>query len=129
MRNVGTGKKRLLYLAAFLLLTALEVIIAVFVRDRIIRPYGGDVIVVWVIYCFLRIFVPQRHRLLPLWVFLFSVFTELMQYINIVDILAIESRLLATLIGSTFSLADIGCYAAGCAVLAAFECLCKKMRI
>lgn len=42
-------KKRLIYLALFLLFLASEVVIALFIYDRIIRPFGGDVIVVWVV--------------------------------------------------------------------------------
>lgn len=128
MKNTAICKKRLIYFAAFVLLTAAEVIIALFVHDSFIRPYGGDVIVVWVIYCFVRALAPQKIKLLPLWVFLFAVLTELMQYIDIVAVLGIENRLLKTVIGSTFSFADIGCYAAGCAVLAAIECLQRKKK-
>ena len=44
-------KKRLPYLLAFILLLLLEIIIAVFVHDRFIRPYVGDVLVT-VLLCF-----------------------------------------------------------------------------
>lgn len=37
--------KRIMYAAAFLILLAAEVLIALFVRDRFIRPYGGDILV------------------------------------------------------------------------------------
>ena len=43
-------KKRAFYAAAFLILLAIEVLIALFVHDRFVRPYLGDVIVVIVVY-------------------------------------------------------------------------------
>ncbi|MFT5385169.1 MAG: hypothetical protein ACI81W_002574, partial [Saprospiraceae bacterium] len=39
-------------MTAFLFL--IEVGIAVFIQDRIIRPYIGDLLVVILIYCFIR---------------------------------------------------------------------------
>lgn len=48
-------KQRIKYGAAFLLLLCVEVLIALYVHDDFIRPYIGDVLVVGVVYCFLRI--------------------------------------------------------------------------
>ena len=48
--------KRTAYgIATFILLT-IEVLIALFVHDAFVRPYIGDVLVVVVIYTFVRIF-------------------------------------------------------------------------
>ena len=52
-------KKRLFYLVATLVLLAIEVLIALFVHDSFVRPYVGDMLVVVVIYAFVRIFVPK----------------------------------------------------------------------
>ena len=52
--------KRVFYLLATIVLIAVEVLIALFVHDNFVRPYIGDVIVVVVIYCFVRIFVPEK---------------------------------------------------------------------
>lgn len=115
-------KKRVLYACAFLILLAIEVLIALFVHDRFVRPYLGDVIVVVVVYCFVRIFVPERFRLMPLWVFFFAVGVEVLQYVGIVEILGVQDNaFLRTLIGTSFSWADILCYAVGGVVLAAWE--------
>ena len=38
-------KRRGIYAIAFVLLLVTEVLIALFVRDRFIRPYGGDILV------------------------------------------------------------------------------------
>ena len=50
----------------------IEVLIAIYVHDAFVRPYIGDVLVVVVIYTFIRIFVPERCKLLPLYVFIFA---------------------------------------------------------
>jgi len=115
-------KKRMLYTVVFLILLVIEVLIALFVHDRFVRPYLGDVIVVAVVYCFVRIWIPERVRLMPLLVFLFAVCVEVLQYFRIVEVLGVENNaFLRTLIGTSFSWEDIVCYAVGCAVLAVWE--------
>lgn len=120
-------KKRVLYTAVFLILLVIEVLIALFVHDRFVRPYLGDVIVVVVVYCFVRIWILERVRLMPLWVFLFAVCVEVLQYFRIVEVLGVENNaFLRTLIGTSFSWEDIVCYAAGCVVLAVWEWFLHK---
>ena len=121
------GKKRLGYLVATIALLGIEVLIALFVRDAFVRPYVGDVLVVVVIYTFVRIFVPGKVRLLPVYVFLFAAFVESLQAVHIVELLGLEDhRFFSILIGSTFDVKDIICYAAGCALLGGYELVCKK---
>ena len=115
-------KKRLFYLFATLVLLAIEVLIALFVHDDFVRPYVGDMLVVVVIYTFVRIFVPQKCRLLPLWIFLFAVAVEVLQYFEIVRLLGLsENRFMSVLIGGTFDWKDIACYAVGCGLLGLYE--------
>ena len=115
-------KKRFFYLAATSMLLILEVLIALYVHDDFIRPYVGDAIVVIVIYTFVRIFVPEKCRLLPLYVFLFAVVIEILQGIHIVNILGVaDNRFLRTLIGDSFDIKDILCYGVGCILLWLYE--------
>lgn len=124
------SKKRLFYLIAFLTLVAVEVLIALFVNDGFVRPYVGDVIVVMVIFCFVRIFIPNKVPLLPLYVFLFSLAVEIGQYFDFVALLGLEqNRFLSVLLGRTFSLSDILCYAVGCALCAIGEITAKKSKL
>ena len=117
-------KARLAYLAAFCLIFAVEVCIALFVRERFIRPYGGDVLVTVLICCFLRIFLPHGVKLLPLYVFLFALAVEIGQYFDFVALMGLgNSRFFRILLGSTFSPADIVCYGVGCALFALLETL------
>ncbi len=116
MENKNT-KARLWYLGAFIILLAVEVIIALFVRDKFIRPYGGDILVTVLLCCFVRVFFPKKIKLLPLWVFLFAVLVETAQYINIVDILGLAHiQFFRVLVGTSFSFIDILCYGIGCLI-------------
>lgn len=106
---------RLVYAAAFVILLLAEILIALFVRDAFIRPYGGDILVTILLCCFVRIFLPEGVRLLPLWVFLFSAAVEIGQYFDYASFLGFsEPGIIRTILGSSFSLADLLCYAAGC---------------
>lgn len=117
-------KLRIVYAFITIILLAVEVMIALFVRDRFIRPYFGDMLVVVVIYTFVRIFIPEKYRLLPLFVFIFSAAVEILQYFEIVQKLGLGGNIfLRTLLGSTFDLKDIACYAVGCAALGIYDIL------
>ena len=117
-------RRRFVYAAAFSVILILEVIIALFVRDRFIRPYGGDVLVTVLICCFLRIFVPGGVKLLPFYVFLFAVCVEIGQYFDFVSLLGLGSNaFFRILLGSTFSAADMICYGAGCVLFSLAEAL------
>ena len=115
-------KKRFFYLIATLILLIIEVLIALYVHDDFIRPYVGDAIVVIVIYTFIRIFIPEKCRLLPFFIFIFAVVVEILQGIHIVDILGVaDNQFLRTLIGDSFDVKDILCYGVGCILLWLYE--------
>ena len=110
-------KKRLLYACITVVLLVVEVLIALFVHDNFIRPYIGDVLVTVLICAFLRIFIPRGIKLLPLYVFVFAVGVEVLQYFNIVERLGLaDNRFFSILIGSVFDVKDIVCYGVGCLV-------------
>ena len=67
-----TAKRRLRYLSAFAALLLIEVLIALFVHDAFVRPFIGDVLVVAVLYCLVRIIKPDGWRFLPVVLFLFA---------------------------------------------------------
>lgn len=115
-------KKRILYAVLFLFLLFIEVIIALYVHDNFIRPYVGDILVVIVIYTFIRIIIPEKYKLIPLLIFIFATGVELLQLANIVEILGVEdNKFLKILIGSVFDIKDIMCYAVGCVILCMYE--------
>ena len=111
--------RRVTYFIITIILLIIEVLIALFVHDSFVRPYVGDVLVVAVIYTLIRIFIPNKVKLLPLYIFLFGVFVELMQYANIVKLLGLQdNRFFSVLVGTTFDINDIICYGVGCLLIA-----------
>ena len=103
------------YFLATILLLCIEVLIALFVRDRFIRPYVGDVLVVMLIYCFVRSFLTISTPVAVLLVLLFASGVELLQYLHIVERMGMQhNALLSTVIGTSFSWADIIAYTVGC---------------
>ena len=122
-------KKRILYAVASLFLLLIEVIIALYVHADFIRPYVGDMLVVIVIYTFIRIIVPEKCKIIPLLIFIFAAGVELLQLVNIVEILGVEdNKFLKILIGSVYDIKDIVCYAVGCVILCMYEWIRERKR-
>ena len=108
--------------AAFIILIA-EVLIALYVRDAFIRPYGGDILVTLLICCVLRVVWPQRYRL-PIagGVLVFAVLVEVGQYFGLVYLLGLgHVEFFRIIIGTGFSWWDMLCYAVGCGIFAAVD--------
>lgn len=108
--------KRSIYLLAFCGLLATEIVIALFVNDAFVRPYVGDMLVTLLLCCLCRVIIPDKVRLLPVYVFIFAAGVEIGQYFDLVALLGLEdNRILSIALGRTFSWLDLGCYAVGCA--------------
>ncbi|MCL2300399.1 MAG: DUF2809 domain-containing protein [Firmicutes bacterium] len=115
-------RTRVFYALAALALLGVEVCIALFVHDSFVRPYLGDVLVVVLIHCALRVVFPGKPRLLPAYVFAFACLTELTQLIHLLDLLGLSYiGWLQIIAGGTFDWADIVCYAVGCALVGIVE--------
>jgi len=120
--KVNKRKTRINYVVATVLVFLVALLIALFVRDNFIRPYLGDVLVVVLLYVFLRIFFPERPILLPLYVFLFAAGVEVLQGIRIIELLGLQNnRFFSVLIGTTFDWKDMVCYGVGCMALGVWE--------
>lgn len=118
---------RIKYLVAFIIFFITEVLIAVYVHDDFIRPYVGDILVVILLYCFVKIFVPYKVKLMPLYIFIFSAFVEILQYLKLVEILGLQgNRFARIVIGSVFDWKDILCYGVGCILLCVYEKLIDR---
>ncbi len=109
------------YIFAFLILLAIEILIALFAHDKFIRPYIGDVLVIILLYCLIRSFV-RKVKFLPYYLFLFGVIVEITQYFKIVYLLNMQNnKLLSIIIGSSFDIKDILCYFAAMIILIIWE--------
>ena len=117
------GKVRLWLLLGAIALLVTEVLIALFVKDRFIRPYGGDILVTLLICCVIRVILPRGYRL-PIGggVLLFSILVEIGQYFDLVDRIGLgHIAFFRILMGTSFAFADIVCYAAGCVLFVAVD--------
>lgn len=101
------------YLAFSLLLLLIEILIAAYLNDRFIRPYGGDFLVVILLYCLMRSFFKISVLRTALAVLLISYLVEISQYFRLADLLGVRSRVLRIVMGSYFTWNDILSYTLG----------------
>ncbi len=114
------------YATTFIILLLGEIYIALFIHDNIIRPFVGDILVVCVIYFFLRSFISKSIKLMPVYTFLFACLIEVSQYFNLISVLHMENfKIARIIIGSTFDLKDIFCYLVGMVLIFLYESLIK----
>lgn len=93
-------------------------LIALFVRDRFVRPYLGDVLAVVLVYCGLRTVLPLRPVPAAALAFAIGALVEIGQAVGILDLLGLRDNQVAVVVlGSGFEWLDFVAYAAG-AVLA-----------
>ena len=96
------------------LLFLIEVGIALFVNDAIIRPYGGDFLAVILLYYLVRTFSDIAAFKVAIGVLLFSYMVEVLQYFQIVNLLGLNgNRSAEVIIGTSFSWGDIIAYTLG----------------
>lgn len=100
----------------FFIIFLIEVLIAKFVDDSIIRPYGGDILVVILMYYFVKAFIKTESLYIVVATVLFAYLVEIGQYFHLVDVLNIQNKILRIMIGSSFSWGDILCYTIGGAI-------------
>lgn len=102
------------YFGLTAILFLIEVGIALFIKDRFVRPYLGDVLVVILIYCFVKSFIKISVYKAALGVLLFAFTIEILQYCSLVEKLKLQHNTVAkTVIGTSFSWEDILAYMAG----------------
>lgn len=119
--------RRIYYWIAALLIFIIEVLIAVYVHDDFVRPWGGDVLVVVLLYCIVRSVTRLDILSAALLVLVFSWFIEALQYLQIVRILGLEANAVArTIIGTTFSWLDIVAYTLGIVFVVGVEIVIGK---
>jgi len=119
-------KKRLPYIIATVILLLTEIFIGAFVRDDIIRPFIGDVLVTALLCVLVRSVYIKPIPKLWLWVFAFSMVVEVTQYFHLANLLGIQNRLIRIIMGGSFSFIDIVCYFVGCLAFFAVEKLMKN---
>ena len=105
-------QKRYFFLSILIFL--IEVIIALYIKDAIIRPYGGDYLVVILIYCFVKSFLHIDSLKAAIGVLIFSYLVEFSQYLNLIEIIGLQDNRTANIIiGNSFSWIDMIVYTLG----------------
>ena len=108
--------KKFFLLAIFIFIV--ELFIGFFVQDKFIRPYGGDFLVVILIYAILRAFLKSKKSTIAIGVLLFAYSVEIAQYFNIVHLLNLSgNRSAEVIIGTSFSWEDMLAYTLGVALI------------
>lgn len=120
MKNKLTFNKS--YFIAAVILFLVEVFIALYVRDRFIRPYFGDFLVVILIYCFLKSFWDETPLRVGIITLLFSYAIEIGQHFRLVKLLGLDhSEVARVVIGTGFAWGDMLAYTLGVLVVLLFE--------
>jgi hypothetical protein len=106
------------------LLFITEVLIALYQHDNFIRSYGGDFLVVILVYCAVQTFWNISLGSACIGVLLFAYAVEISQYFHLVGRLGLERcRLAAVVLGTSFSWTDMLCYTAGMILVYVIEYL------
>ncbi|WP_027378570.1 ribosomal maturation YjgA family protein [Chryseobacterium daeguense] len=107
------------YFIATILIFLVEVLIATTLKDVFfVRAYLGDVIVVMLLYTFIKSFLEVNDQKLIVGIFIFSCIVEFAQYFKIADKLGFQpGSLMYIVVGNSFSWVDILCYGVGCLLL------------
>ena len=107
---------RLAFLAVAGVILTAEIYIAVCIKGGFVRHYLGDILAVILLYALVRAVFSVTPSNLALKIFAFAAALEIAQYFGAVQILGIENKILKIMIGGTFDLTDLLCYAAGCII-------------
>ncbi|MGC4039224.1 MAG: DUF2809 domain-containing protein [Flavobacterium sp.] len=114
------------YFGLFLLVFCIEILIAIYVRDRFIRPYMGDVLCIVLMYVFIKSFWDTPVLPTAFFALMIGITVETLQYFNFVERLGIENKALKIILGMSFEWTDYLTYIAGFAVILIGEKLNMK---
>jgi hypothetical protein len=112
------------YAAAAITLLAVEIAIALFVHDTVVRPFVGDGLAVMLVYAALRAVTPLRVGAASAAALATAFAIEVGQLVGLLDLLGLRTnRLAAVVLGSGFDPVDFAAYIAGALCVAATEAL------
>lgn len=110
------------YLLVASLLFLLEILIALFAHDKIIRPYAGDFLATIFLYCFARGLLSAAPKTVALGVLLISYLIESLQYVGLLAWLGWQHwRVARIVLGSHFEWTDLLAYTLGLGLVLGIE--------
>ena len=111
MKQFSFNKK---YFYFFLIFFNLEIGIALFIKQPFIRYFCGDVFVVILLYTFIKSFLNVATNKTLFFVLSFAFLIEFFQYYKGIELLGLQNNTLAKIVlGTTFSVSDLGAYTLG----------------
>ncbi len=117
-------RARLSFLVVAIVILAIEIYIAAFVKGGFVRHYLGDVLVTVMLYAFGRAVFKTTPKILAFEIFIFSLFIEILQYFKVLEILDIHNLIIRIVFGGIFDVSDIACYALGCLLAYLTDTIC-----
>lgn len=118
---------RALLISLFLFL--LLVLMALYVKDRIVRPFFGDTLAVIWLYYTMRAVVNISPFRLSIVVLAIAFCVEFAQYFNVVELLGMQDIKVAKIIlGSTFDVMDLLAYSVGWLIIVAITAYSSSRR-
>lgn len=118
------------YLLFAAILFLVEVLIAMYAHDEIIRPYLGDVLVVILMYCFVKSFFNIPPLKTAISVLIFSFVVETLQYFHFVKLIGLERSNLANIVmGNYFAWEDLLAYTIGIFIVLIAEKRIAKVKL
>jgi hypothetical protein len=115
------------YALAALAIFGMEVLIALFMHDRFVRPYVGDVLAVALVYTALRAITPLGLTPAITITLAIALAVETVQALNLLGALGLASNDLArTVLGGAFDWLDLAAYAAGALLVVAAERVLRR---
>lgn len=106
------------YAGLFAALFLIELTIALFIKDSVVRPFIGDILVIMLIYFFMQTFFSCNTLRTIIGVLVFSYLVEFGQYFHLVKLLHLQDVAVANIvIGSTYDAMDLVAYTIGAFLL------------
>ncbi len=109
------------YLLFFFILLIMEIAIAVFHFHPFVRGFVGDVLVILLLFTFLKAFFSITSEKLAIGILLFAFTVELLQFFDLVETFNIQSKPLRIVLGSVFDWWDLVAYTVGAVIIFVFE--------
>jgi hypothetical protein len=115
------------FLLFAIMLFVIEVLIALYVHDSIIRPYVGDYLVVIMMYCFVKAFIKASPFAVAIGVLLLAYLIEFLQYFNFLEAIGLEKNKIARIVlGHGFEWIDLIAYTLGIGTVLWLEWVSKR---
>ena len=110
------------YFLLTILLLLIEILIALYAQDNMIRPYVGDLLVVILLYCLSKSFLNVSSLTIAVAVLCFAYVVEFLQYLQFVKRIGLQHSAFACIIlGNAFEWLDMLAYTLGMIITLAFE--------